>query len=315
MDSNKPLFYCKYLQSEAFDIDWQVYLTSAGRQEVLPGSLYSIHKEIPTSKYSTVSWAEGQILDGYSLVYITKGSGTFLSDTQSIKGIGAGTMFLLFPGVRHWYTPNYLTGWHEYWICFNGNYPGLLVENKYFSSDKAVFNVGLSEEIVGIFHEVIESTRKDSDIFQPKLGACIIDLLALLLDKSRDNRQNTKEIELVEKAKIMFKENIFNSINIHVFTKKLGIDYARFRKVFKSCTGYSPYQYFLVLKINKAKQLLIDRKYAIKDIACQLNFENQYYFSRMFKIKTGYSPTNWLNRDEISNELSVHRHHTDLVIL
>ena len=88
----------------------------------------------------------------------------------------------------------------------------------------------------------------------------------------------------------MFKENIFNSINIHVFTKELGIDYARFRKVFKTCTGYSPYQYFLVLKINKAKQLLIDRKYAIKDIACQLNFENQYYFSRMFKIKTGYSP-------------------------
>ncbi|RKX77297.1 MAG: hypothetical protein DRP60_06585 [Spirochaetes bacterium] len=302
MNLNKPFFYCKYLQTEAFDIDWQVYLTSAGRQEVLPGSLYSIHKEIPSSEFSSAPWAEGQILDGYSLVYVTKGSGKFISDAQGLEGIGAGTMFLLFPGVRHWYTPDYFTGWHEYWICFNGNYPGLLVENKYFSPDKAVFNVGLSEEIVGKFHQVIESTRKDSDIFQPKLGASIIDLLALLLDKSRENRQNSKELDFVEKAKFLFEENIFNSIDMHAFAGNLGMEYARFRKIFKTYTGYSPYQYFLILKINKAKQLLIDRKYAIKEIAYQLSFENQYYFSRIFKSKTGYSPTNWLNRGEMSND-------------
>lgn len=302
MVPKKSSYYCKYLQTNTSDKDWQIYLTSTGKQEVLPGDIYSIQKEVNPSKFNSKAWKDGQILDCYSLIYITRGTGKFISDTQDIKGIGAGTMLLLFPGVRHWYTPDYQTGWNEYWICFNGDYPRLLAEKEYFSSDKAVFDVGLSEEIVGIFNDVIERTRKDTDIFQPKLGACIIDLMALLLDKSRDDKEKTKEIKLVDNAKFLFEENIFNSIDMHIFASNLGIDYARFRKIFKSYTGYSPYQYFLELKITKAKKLLGERNYAIKEIAYQLDFESQYYFSRIFKNKTGYSPVNWLNREEMSFE-------------
>jgi len=298
MHSKESSFYCKYLQIDRSDKEWQVYLTSSGRQTAFPGDIYPIHQEVIPSKYEASLWEEGRVFNEYALIYITKGSGKFKSGTQEIQRIEPGTMFMLFPGVRHWYEPDCKTGWHEYWIGFDGNYPGLLVEKGFFSPERAVFNVGLNEEIVEIFQEVIELTRRDTDIFQPKLGACIIELLALLLDKSRDNKQNSEEIKLIENAKILFKENIFNTLNMQIFADDLGMNHDRFRKIFKNCTGYSPYQYFLKLKIDEAKHLLEDGYYSIKEIAYQLDFENQYYFSRIFKNKTGYSPRNWVNRQK-----------------
>jgi AraC-like DNA-binding protein len=34
-------------------------------------------------------------------------------------------------------------------------------------------------------------------------------------------------------------------------------------------------------------------EYAVKEVAHDLAFENQYYFSRLFKKKTGVSPSCW----------------------
>lgn len=297
MFSKHPSFYCKYLQADKSSENWQIFLTSSGWAAVSPGDEYPVHPEVHPSKYCAQSWEKGRIFDEYALIYITQGSGKFKSGNNPMERIEPGTLLMLFPGVHHWYEPDDKTGWHEYWVCFDGKYPKLLVEKGFFSPDRAVFKIGLNEEIVGIFQKVIESTQNERNIFQPKLGACIIDLMALLLDKSRDDRQHSEELELVENAKFLFKENIFNSIDMKIFARDLGIDHTRFRKVFKTHTGVTPYQYFLKLKIDKAKNFLDDGSYSIKEIAYQLDFENQYYFSRIFKNKTGYSPSSWANRE------------------
>ena len=293
-------YYCKYLQSDKYNIDWQIYLTCSGRQTVPPGVSYPIHEEAHPVKYYFIPWEKGRIVDEFSLVYITKGSGYFVSDQQEIQRVKPGTILMIFPGVRHWYAPDFKTGWNEYWMWFRGNYPELLVEKGFFSPEKAVFDVGLNEKIIELFQQVIAGTKNETEIFQPKLGACIINLLALLLEKSKYSRQNSKDIELVENAKFLFKENVSNSIDMHIVAHDLGLCYANFRKVFKTYTGYTPYQYFLNHKIEKSKQLLEDGKSSIKEIAYQMGFESQYYFSRIFKTKTGYPPSSWRNRNEVT---------------
>lgn len=61
------------------------------------------------------------------------------------------------------------------------------------------------------------------------------------------------------------------------------------------------HQYFLQLKINEACRLLLDHV-PVKDIAFRLAFENPYYFSRLFKKKTGLSPTEWQRGALLSEE-------------
>jgi AraC-like DNA-binding protein len=74
---------------------------------------------------------------------------------------------------------------------------------------------------------------------------------------------------------------------------KLNIGYSWFRRVFKEYTGLAPAQYQLLLKIQVAKEWLMDDQIPIKDIAFRLNFNSHFHFSNIFAQKTGLSPSNY----------------------
>ncbi len=95
---------------------------------------------------------------------------------------------------------------------------------------------------------------------------------------------------IINKARIIFRTNIDQKINIENIANELCVSYAWFRKAFKSYTGIAPNQYLIQLKIEKAKMLLSNRSKSIKEIALSLNFESAFYFSKLFKEKTGASP-------------------------
>lgn len=290
----KTDFYCKYLSANPEDEKWQIFCTSSGVARTPAWGQYPAHPEAHPSKYCADTWEQGRILDEFALIYITNGRGRFKTEANDPVIVEAGTVLMVFPGIHHWYAPFPETGWDEYWVCFDGGYPRLLMEKGFFNPSQSLFTPGLHDEILDDFLAIIELTEKDSSIFQPELGARIIDLLALLL-KNRRSSQNEQDEEekLVEKAKFLFEERIHESIDMSDFALSLGIDYAKFRRIFKEQTNQSPYQYFLNLKIEKAKHLLCDLTTSIKEIAYSLSFENQYYFSRVFKKKTGFSPTHW----------------------
>ena len=63
-----------------------------------------------------------------------------------------------------------------------------------------------------------------------------------------------------------------------------------FRKKFLSEVGISPIKYVLEQKMKMAKNLLADKNISVSDVAFQLGFQDQYYFSRLFKKYEGVSP-------------------------
>lgn len=69
-----------------------------------------------------------------------------------------------------------------------------------------------------------------------------------------------------------------------------------FRRRFKKEAGTTPTSYLINLRIEHAKQLLGHRETTglpIKDIALTCGFSNPYYFSRLFKERTGLSPSDF----------------------
>ncbi|MBR3943371.1 MAG: helix-turn-helix transcriptional regulator [Clostridia bacterium] len=62
-------------------------------------------------------------------------------------------------------------------------------------------------------------------------------------------------------------------------------------RIFKTAFGITPYAYVLSGKISLAKQMLRDSNLPVKEIAKQVCFADEYYFSNVFKNKTGLSPT------------------------
>lgn len=60
--------------------------------------------------------------------------------------------------------------------------------------------------------------------------------------------------------------------------------------VFKEAYGITPYQYLLQKKLTLAKMMLKDTRLPIKEIAENLGFQDNHYFSSFFKKQTGTSP-------------------------
>ena len=64
-----------------------------------------------------------------------------------------------------------------------------------------------------------------------------------------------------------------------------------YRKRFKAVTGAAPLQYINNLKIEKARQMLLDSEdISVKEICDILNFYSLPYFYKVFKEHTGLTP-------------------------
>ena len=80
--------------------------------------------------------------------------------------------------------------------------------------------------------------------------------------------------------------------------KKCNISEVYFRKIFTDTYKLTPKQYIIDIRINKAKQLLAENRLKIAAVAELCGFSNQYHFCRIFKEKTGFTPTEYMKQNQ-----------------
>ena len=111
------------------------------------------------------------------MVYITKGRGTFASDTTPSVDISKGQILFLFPGQWHTYAPLQKTGWNEYYIGFEGPIIDNLVKNSFISKENQILDIGINEELASLFARALEVAEADKTAAQQYLSGkmCIRD--------------------------------------------------------------------------------------------------------------------------------------------
>lgn len=101
---------------------------------------------------------------------------------------------------------------------------------------------------------------------------------------------------IVDMAQDYMNARLNESLDTEDVARKMGLGYTWFRRIFKQNTGYSPNQYHMHLRLERAKRLLADTDLPVKDIALKLGYRTQDYFSSIFKKKTGKSPIAYRDR-------------------
>jgi AraC-like DNA-binding protein len=291
------VYFSSYLTWSDDDEARGLFCTDVGRAEVPPGSPYPPRLEGHPSIYRPV--ATGRVLNDYQLIYVTRGRGIFISEGRE-SPVEEGTVIAVFPDLRHAYHPDPATGWEEYWVGFNGAAADRLLSSGFHGPERPLHRIGLQPSILSIFEEVFQAVGAQAPFYQLRAGALVLQMLAEIYRLERESEQRGDTEQLVDRAKFLMRENVYGTVSLDEIGDRLGAGKARFYEAFKSYTGMTPYQFFINLKINRAKELLGQEGASVKEAAFRLGFEDPYYFSRLFRKKTGLSPSAWAKGRELS---------------
>ena len=286
--------YRKYLMIFEHDERWGFYINDLGTSIIGKGDNYP--SEGHPGNYM-FTWEKGRKLDEFHFVLITEGKGVFECESTGSRNVNAGDGFLLFPGVWHRYKPLKNTGWTERWIGFSGTLAKQLLSNGFFDSEQPVIQGCNKSSIINYFDALFKLFDNEPFGYQRLASGICMQMMAEIYNVSQVSDREDTLNSMISHTKHLMYEQINESIDLKKVAEDLGVSYSKFRIDFKKQTGTSPLQYHLLLKIEKAKELLLRTSKTQKSIAYSLGFESDHYFNRLFKQKTGITPRQFRERN------------------
>jgi AraC family transcriptional regulator len=86
-------------------------------------------------------------------------------------------------------------------------------------------------------------------------------------------------------------QNFDSDLSLQALANESGYSRVHFVRMFKVTTGYSPHNYLLNLKLERARELLKNRSMSLIDVALDCGFSSHSHMSRFFRKVVGVTPT------------------------
>ncbi len=120
--------------------------------------------------------------------------------------------------------------------------------------------------------------------------------LEYILSSVTVNRQSKKS-ESVRLAILYIEDHYMEQITLEEIAGYVGVTPQHFSKIFKREMGINYIEWLTNYRIDMAKELLMERKNAIKEICYQVGYTDPNYFSRIFKKTVGVSPKEYAAKE------------------
>lgn len=290
MKSPSASFF-RYFPVGARERKWGLFATTGGEARLAPRAVYP--PEGHPKKFA-LPWTRGRVLDGFALVYISSGGGKFESRPGGQVDLEAGSAFLLFPGVWHRYAPDPETGWHEYWIGFDGDQARRWLKHRFISPRKPVVKVSAEDAVQAVFAHTLQSVRQHRPALQQILAGAIANLLGLFYSAQQAlPAPEAAQANKIESAIARIQSDFARDVDMQALANDLGVSYSWLRAKFTDHTGLAPRQYLLELRMVRARSLLAETSLTVKEIAVQTGFGDEHYFSRIFRQRLKCTPSQW----------------------
>jgi AraC-like DNA-binding protein len=179
---------------------------------------------------------------------------------------------------------------NKYYIHFQASSPFF---NLYrYLSNKYCYPI--SEISEHLFKTVVENYSSNSmkSIFKVQ-GAMSLLLSDFLAEASASSADLLKFEGVLKYIDEHYKENI----PLSKLASIMNISSMYFSNYFKSTFNISPKQYILNKRLMESQRLLLENKLSIKEIAYEVGFENENYFSEFFSSKVGISALKFRKRE------------------
>ncbi len=148
-----------------------------------------------------------------------------------------------------------------------------------------------SMELAAIFSRLENLMLFRPHGYLPKCMTGLYETISRIAENEQtDYRFSSKKERIRPSVEYMEQHFSDGGIDIQTLARLSGISVVYFRKIFTEVYGMPPIRYLNMIKIEKAKGLLISDYSTIEDVAESVGYGNVYHFCKMFKQMTGISP-------------------------
>lgn len=222
----------------------------------------------------------------YKMYYVTNGSGR-IRLSENVYELEKNDVFFTFPSTR--YSMESLNAFKYMYISYWGTRTNQIMENYNITKKNFLFK-GFSD--LDLIWK--KSITDNTSVLSLQCEGILLYTFSRIVQPS-ENKKFT-ESEIIQVMKKYIDEN-FTASDLSL--DKLGRQYAYNKKylstTFKKKIGVGISQYISTLRIQYACTLIEQGFTSVKDIAFLCGYNEPLYFSKVFKIKMGLSPTEYIN--------------------
>lgn len=247
--------------------------------------------------------------DFFEVLFLTKGSGIHIIDNNQYD-IKPPCIFFLSPGQAHKLelskdVEGYIFLFTSEFYLLNKLNRNRLLELPFFfnihqeNPPLLLKNQNDVDFFASLFHKGSKIMRNNDEASIEVIHS----LLDLILNASNQlYPKDEKGIEkgkghlLVKRFQQLVEENYHLNLSINQYADKLNVTPNHLTQTIKSLTGKTSAEFIQSKVTLEIKRLLIYTELSSTEIAIQLNFKDQSYFTKYFKRVTGFTPKEYRNK-------------------
>lgn len=236
-------------------------------------------------------------MNNFNLHIIISGKG-YLRSNDLTYTMQAGDCFLYFPNEEQLYYSDEENPWEVLWVHWNGTYlKEFLVERGFHTSHVWTLKSlnHMKQAILALLEEAEEFTILHPSTLSNLTYGILVELItqAVPITNTRGTKLYDKIVDLLP----LMRECSNKPFQLEDWSEHLQISTFYFCKVFKKVTGMTPTRFITLCRIQKAKQLLIEkREWSVKQIAIEVGYPSISYFGRLFLENEGVTPMEYRNK-------------------
>lgn len=172
----------------------------------------------------------------------------------------------------------------------------MITSNISMNSQEMIFHINESHPTLPYFELALKeklSPQPGSDLIIRRLIECIVIFVLRNPDYSIKEPTDQTQLQEIKEIQSYIRGHYADKVTLEELATVIRLNKFKLIRIFKQATGLSPIDYLIHVRIEEAKNMLIDTDTPVAEISEKVGFHSPSHFAKAFKALNHITPTEY----------------------